>query len=213
MEAMETQPRLVNAGDRLELGPETATLEGKNKVLGFWVFLGGECALFASLFATYLTLRGHTLNGPTAHELFHLPIIGLATILLLTSSLTGVLGINAMHRGNLRSLLRWLGVTVLLGLGFLAVQVVEFITYAGEGFGFGTSAFSSAFFTLVGFHGGHVAFGVIWISILMLQLRRSGITPRKAPKVFIASLYWHFVDVVWVFIFTVVYLMGILGIA
>ncbi|MDI3256382.1 MAG: cytochrome (ubi)quinol oxidase subunit III [Kyrpidia sp.] len=209
---MEAQPRLVNAADRMELGLETSTLEGRNKVLGFWVFLGGECALFASLFATYLTLRGQTLNGPTAKELFHLPLVGVATLFLLTSSLTGVLGINAMHQGRRRSLLRWLGVTVLLGLAFLAVQVVEFITYVGEGFGFSTSAFSSAFYALVGFHGGHVAFGVIWISILMLQLKKSGITARKAPKVFIASLYWHFVDVVWVFIFTVVYLMGIMGI-
>ncbi|MBX6394315.1 MAG: cytochrome (ubi)quinol oxidase subunit III [Alicyclobacillaceae bacterium] len=202
----------VNATDRMQLGLETSTLEGRNKVLGFWVFLGGECALFASLFATYLTLRGQTLNGPTAQELFHLPLIGLATVLLLTSSLTGVLGINAMHRGNQRSLLRWLGITVLLGLAFLAVQVDEFITYAKEGFTFSTSAFSSAFFALVGFHGGHVAFGVVWISVLMLQIAKSGITARKAAKVFISSLYWHFVDVVWVFIFTVVYLMGIMGV-
>ncbi|MDI3328152.1 MAG: cytochrome (ubi)quinol oxidase subunit III [Alicyclobacillaceae bacterium] len=209
---MESQQTLVNATDRMQLGIETSTLEGRNKVLGFWVFLGGECALFASLFAIYLTLHGQTLHGPTAKELFNLPLIGLATLFLLTSSLTGVLGINAMHRGNRRSLLRWLGVTVLLGLAFLAVQVIEFITYAHEGFGFSTSPFSCAFYALVGFHGGHVAFGVMWISTLMLQLKKEGITARKAPKVFIASLYWHFVDVVWVFIFTVVYLMGIMGV-
>ncbi|XEC94101.1 cytochrome (ubi)quinol oxidase subunit III [Paenibacillus tarimensis] len=192
--------------------PEKATLEGRNKVLGFWLFLGGETVLFGTLFAAFLALRHQVGEGnPTADHLFQLPIVAIATFILLTSSLTSVFAIQAMHRNQVKPMINWLIVTVLLGLGFLGLEIYEFDHYVHEGHGFTTSAFSSSFYTLVGFHGGHVAFGVIWISILIAQVYKRGLNVITAPKVYVAGLYWHFIDVVWVFIFTVVYLMGKVG--
>ncbi|NMO97312.1 cytochrome (ubi)quinol oxidase subunit III [Paenibacillus lemnae] len=192
--------------------PEKATLEGRNKTLGFWLFLGGEAVLFGTLFATFLALRNSNNDGPTAAELFSLPITAIATAILLVSSLTSVFAIQAMHRHNLQSLKTWLIVTVVLGLGFLGLEIYEFYEYVvHESFGLTTSAFSSAFYTLVGFHGAHVAFGVVWISLLIAQLYRKGLTVVTAPKVYVSAMYWHFIDVVWVFIFSVVYLLGKVG--
>ncbi|MBJ6362853.1 cytochrome (ubi)quinol oxidase subunit III [Paenibacillus sp. GCM10012307] len=192
--------------------PEKATLEGRNKVLGFWLFLGGETVLFGTLFAAYLALRNQVGDGnPTSQELFDLVLVGVATFILLTSSLTSVFAIQAMHKNQVKSMLIWLAVTVLLGLGFLGLEIYEFVHYVHEGHGFTTSAFSSSFYTLVGFHGGHVAFGVIWITILIFQVLKKGLNVVTAPKIYVAGMYWHFIDVVWVFIFTVVYLMGKVG--
>ncbi|MCL9970195.1 cytochrome c oxidase subunit III [Anoxybacillus kestanbolensis] len=191
--------------------PEKATLEGKNKFLGFWLFLGGETVLFASLFATFLALKDSVANGPTAEELFKMPIVFLATMLLLTSSLTSVYAMHHMRNFDFKKMQLWLGITVLLGAGFLALEIYEFTEYVHEGFKFSTSAFSSAFYTLVGTHGGHVAFGLLWIITLMIRNAKRGLNLYNAPKFYVASLYWHFIDVVWVFIFTVVYLMGMVG--
>ncbi len=191
--------------------PEKATLEGKNKVLGFWLFLGAETVLFGTLFATFIGLRHQVLDGPTGTELFDLRIVALATFILLTSSLTSVLAVQGMHRNNVGAMRGWLTVTVLLGLAFLGLEIYEFYHYVHEGHKFTTSAFSSSFYTLVGFHGAHVLFGSVWIALLILQSFKKGLTVVTAPKVYVASLYWHFVDVVWVFIFTVVYLMGKVG--
>jgi cytochrome c oxidase subunit 3 len=198
-------------GGQLPPEPENATLEGRNKILGFWLFLGGESVLFGTLFATFLTLRGQVLDGPTEDELYNLATVALATFLLLTSSMTSVLAIQAMHRHHTKGIQLWLGITVLLGLGFLGLEVYEFFVYAHEGHHFTGSAYSSAFYTLVGFHGAHVLFGVVWIGIIIAQLSKKGLTVVTAPKVYVAGLYWHFVDLVWVFIFTVVYLMGKVG--
>ncbi|MNO99836.1 Cytochrome c oxidase subunit 3 [compost metagenome] len=192
--------------------PEKATLEGRNKVLAFWLFLGGEAVLFGTLFATFLTLRNQTNDGPTANELFGLPLTALATFILLLSSLTSVFAIQAMHRHHVASLKKWLMITVVLGLGFLGLEIYEFYEYMHlEDFGMTTSAFSSAFYTLVGFHGAHVLFGVCWIGVLIGQLYTKGLTVVTAPKVYVSAMYWHFIDVVWVFIFTVVYLLGKVG--
>lgn len=191
--------------------PEKATLEGKNKFLGFWLFLGGETVLFASLFATFLALKDSVANGPTAEELFKMPIVFLATMLLLTSSLTSVYAMHHMRNFDFKKMQLWLGITVLLGAGFLALEIYEFTEYVHEGFKFSTSAFSSSFYTLVGTHGGHVAFGLLWIITLMIRNAKRGLNLYNAPKFYVASLYWHFIDVVWVFIFTVVYLMGMVG--
>ncbi|MFD1955619.1 cytochrome (ubi)quinol oxidase subunit III [Paenibacillus thailandensis] len=191
--------------------PEKATLEGRNKVLGFWLFLGGETVLFGTLFSAFLALRDQVLDGPPPSELFDLTLVALATILLLTSSLTSVMATQALHRHNKGGVIGWLIVTVLLGLGFLALEIYEFNHYVHEGHGFTTSAFSSSFYTLVGFHGGHVLFGILWISLIIGQIARKGLTVVTAPKAYVAGLYWHFIDVVWVFIFTVVYLMGKVG--
>ncbi|NJJ38344.1 cytochrome (ubi)quinol oxidase subunit III [Paenibacillus apii] len=192
--------------------PEKATAEGRNKVLAFWLFLGGEAVLFGTLFATFLALRGQTNEGPTANELFHLPLVAAATFFLLISSLTSVFAIQAMHRNRPALLRNWLLVTVVLGLCFLGLEIYEFSEYVRhEQFGMTTSAFSSAFYTLVGFHGAHVAFGILWISLLIGQLAYKGLTVVTAPKIYVSAMYWHFIDVVWVFIFTVVYLLGKVG--
>ncbi|QAV26356.1 cytochrome c oxidase subunit 3 [Anoxybacillus pushchinoensis] len=191
--------------------PEKATLEGKNKFLGFWFFLGGETVLFASLFATYLALKDSVAGGPSGKELFQMPIVFLATMLLLTSSLTSVYAMHHMRNFDFKKMQLWLGITVLLGAAFLALEIYEFTEYVHEGFKFSTSAFSSAFYTLVGTHGVHVAFGLLWILTLMIRNAKRGLNLYNAPKFYVASLYWHFIDVVWVFIFTVVYLMGMVG--
>ncbi|MBP1932634.1 cytochrome (ubi)quinol oxidase subunit III [Ammoniphilus resinae] len=191
--------------------PEKATLEGKNKVLGFWLFLGGEVILFGSLFATFIALRTAFGSGPASQELFSLPLTAVATFILLTSSLFSVLGIQAMHRNDLSGVLKWFGITVLFGLAFLGLEIYEFFEYVHEGHTMSSGAFGSAFYTLVGFHGAHVLGGVCWITGLLSKLPKKGLNVVTAPKLYVASLYWHFIDLVWVFIFTVVYLMGKVG--
>lgn len=194
--------------------PEKATLEGKNKFLGFWLFLGGETVLFASLFATYLALKDKVPDNThaLAKDLYDLPLTFVATMLLLTSSLTSVYAIYQMKNFAFKKMMLWLGVTVALGLGFLGLEIYEFNHYVHEyKHTFTSSAFGSAFYTLVGFHGAHVIFGLVWIITLMVRNAKRGLSLYNAPKFYIASLYWHFIDVVWVFIFTVVYLMGMVG--
>ena len=191
--------------------PEKATLEGKNKILGFWLFLGGETVLFGTLFATFIALRDQVNGGPTSQELFDMPLVALATLLLLTSSMTSVMAVLALHKKNMKQLQTWMTITVVLGLGFLALEIYEFIHYVHMEHTIASSAFGSAFYTLVGFHGGHVAFGILWILTVQLQAVKKGLTVVTAPKFYLACLYWHFIDVVWVFIFTVVYLMGMIG--
>jgi len=194
--------------------PEKATLEGKNKFLGFWLFLGGETVLFASLFATYLALKDKVpdTGQPLAKDLFEMPLTFLSTMLLLTSSLTSVYAMYHMKNFAFKKMMLWLFVTVLLGAGFLGLEINEFYHYTHQmHFTFTSSAFGSAFYTLVGFHGGHVAFGLLWVIALMIRNAKRGLTLYNAPKFYLFSLYWHFIDVVWVFIFTVVYLMGMVG--
>ena len=188
--------------------PEKATLEARNKILGFWIFLGAETVLFGTLFSAFLALRHNIGDGPTANELFQLPLVVAATMILLTSSLTSVFAVQALHHHNKKAMIGWLFVTVILGLGFLGLEIYEFLHYISEGHKFTTSAFSSSFYTLVGFHGAHVAFGIVWISLVIGQVFKKGFNVITAPKVYISAIYWHFIDVVWVFIFTVVYLMG-----
>lgn len=188
--------------------PEKSTLEGKNKFLGFWLFLGTGTVLFASLFATYLALKDKG-PGPKSYEIFGLELAFIMTMILLTSSITSVYAIYHMKNFNFKKMQAWFLITVLLGLAFLALEIYEFWHYATDyEFRYGTSAFSSAFYTLVGFHGAHVIFGLGWITALMIRNARRGLSLYNAPKFYVASLYWHFIDVVWVFIFTVVYLMG-----
>ncbi|MBO9130298.1 cytochrome c oxidase subunit III [Bacillus sp. 165] len=192
--------------------PEKATLEGKNKFVGFWLFLGGETVLFASLFATYLSLKNSNAGGATTEELFEMPLVFLATMLLLVSSLTSVYAMYHMKNFNHKKMQLWLWITVLLGAGFLGLEIYEFNHYVHEyKHTMTSSAFGSAFYTLVGCHGAHVTFGLLWISSLLIRNAKRGINLYNAPKFYVASLYWHFIDVVWVFIFTVVYLMGMVG--
>lgn len=195
--------------------PEQATQEGKNKLVGIWIFICSDIVLFASVFATYLALkdRGPAGMDPqfTAANLFELPLAFVMTMLLLTSSLTSVYAMYHMKNHNFKAMQTWLVITVLLGLGFLGLEIYEFRHYVHIGFGYTHSAFSSAFFTLVGTHGLHVIIGLVWLTALILRNAKRGFSLYNAPKFFVASIYWHFIDVVWVFIFTVVYLMGVLG--
>jgi cytochrome c oxidase subunit 3 len=201
----------VDTSQGLPPNPEKATLEGKNKFIGFWLFLGGECVLFATLFGTFLGLRGSTNGGPAASDLFSLELVAVMTTLLLTSSLTSVFAVIAMKSNNFKAMQLWFTITFLLGIAFLGFEIYEFVEYVHHGLGFTTSAFGSSFYALVGFHGGHVLFGILWIITLQLQAFKKGINVVTAPKFYVFGLYWHFIDVVWVFIFTVVYLMGIVG--
>lgn len=195
--------------EQMPAEPEKATLEGKNKFLGFWFFLGGETVLFACLFGTYLALHNSTADDPSGSELFELGLVFLMTMLLLTSSLTSVYAIYHMKNNDYGKMALWFVVTMLLGFGFIACELYEFIHYNVDyGFSFRSSAFGSAFYALLGFHGGHVTFGLLWLIALLIRNAKRGLNLYNAPKFYIWSLYWHFIDVVWVFIFTVVYLMG-----
>ncbi|GAA0134822.1 cytochrome aa3 quinol oxidase subunit III [Paenibacillus sp. FSL W8-0186] len=189
---------------------EYSTEENKNRIFGFWVFLGAEIVMFSTLFAVYFTLWNRTGNGPTAKEIFEIGPVLIETFLLLTSSFTIGLAINSMRQGLMKATLGFFAVTLLLGLGFLGVEIYEFVTYVGEGATLQTNAFMSSLFTLLGLHGAHVTLGLVWGGGLMLQMKREGFTPDTANKSFIFSLYWHFLDVVWIFIFSFVYLKGLM---
>lgn len=180
------------------------------KTFGFWLFLITDVIMFATLFATYVVLRNNTAGGPTAADVVNLPLVMVSTFLLLTSSFTSGLAVLSMQRGSVRGLIGWLGITAALGAAFLGLEIYEFVHMVHEGATMQTSAFLSAFYTLVGTHGLHVSIGLVWMIGLMLQLRRRGLTPVTERKVNVLSLYWHFLDAVWIFVFTVVYLMGVM---
>ncbi|MBM7564795.1 cytochrome o ubiquinol oxidase subunit III [Paenibacillus sacheonensis] len=180
------------------------------KVLGFWIFLVTDCLLFGTLFATYVVLKGHVDGGPTGKELFEIPGFVAETFILLTSSFTSGLAVLAMNKGKVNQLIGWLIVTAVLGASFVGLEINEFVNMVNEGAKISTSAFLTAFFTLVGTHGLHVSVGLIWMIGLMVQLKMRGITPVTRRKITVISLYWHFLDVVWIFLFTIVYLMGVM---
>nr|WP_245632891.1 cytochrome (ubi)quinol oxidase subunit III [Alicyclobacillus kakegawensis] len=180
-------------------------------IFGFWIFLASDLVLFASLFATYAVLHTHIANGPSARQIFDVTGFTAETLFLLTSSFTCGLATWSMRRGQQGWLKAWLVVTLIFGLLFIGFEVDEFATNSMKGYGMSTSAFLSAFYTLVGTHGCHVSLGICWMVAILIQVFRLGITEVTARKVFVVSLYWHFLDVVWVFIFTVVYLTGVMG--
>ena len=189
---------------------EYSTHQNEMNILGCWIFLGAEIVLFATLFAGYFVLENGIANGPTLEEIFLLKDVLIETFLLLTSSFTMGLAVHQMRQNNLKGMLVFTVITLLLGVGFMYMEINEFIHYVNEGATMQTSAFLSAFFTLLGTHGAHVTLGIGWVSMLIIQLVRRGITPVTSRKFFIASLYWHFLDVIWIFIFTFVYLKGVL---
>lgn len=180
------------------------------KVLGFWFFLISDVILFSVLFATFIVLRHNTAGGPDGKELFELPGVIWETFILLTSSFTSGLATLAMNRGNKKQLIGWLIVTAILGASFVGLEVSEFVKMVNEGAGYSRSAFLTAFFTLVGTHGLHVSVGLCWMIGLMIQLGKRGITETTKGKVTLISLYWHFLDVIWIFLLTIVYLMGVM---
>lgn len=184
--------------------------ENTLKVLGFWLFLSTDLVLFGCLFATYVILRDNVADGPSERMLFDVPVFTAETLILLTSSFTCGLAIHALRRRKKAWTVFWIFVTLLLGGAFIGLEINEFVKYATHGATMQRSAFLSAFFTLVGTHGCHVSFGILWIVSILYQIVKRGITPVTARKLFVAGLYWHFLDIVWVFIFTVVYLMGVM---
>lgn len=189
---------------------EYSTEENKLKILGFWIFLCAEVALFATLFAMVFAYYGRYGNGPTVTELYEIQPVLFETFVLLTSSFTIGLGINAMRLGRKNAMLTFFGITLALGLAFLGTEITEFITYVHEGATIQTSGFLSVLFTTLGTHGAHVSLGFFWGLFIMIQVAKRGLNPQTANKAFIFSLYWHFLDVVWIFILSFVYLKGLM---
>lgn len=182
---------------------------GGNTVFGFWLYLMTDCILFACVFATYAVLVNHTAGGPSGKDIFELPYVLGETALLLVSSCTYGFAMIAAHRGFKGQTLAWLAATFVLGAGFIGMEINEFHHLIAEGFGPDKSAFLSSFFTLVGMHGLHVTAGLVWMIVMMLQVSQRGLTDRNNTRLMCLSLFWHFLDIVWICVFTIVYLMGV----
>lgn len=180
------------------------------RVFGFWVYIMSDCILFGSLFATFAVLNAGTAGGPTGRDIFALPGVLLETFFLLTSSLTCGLATVAMRRAARAEVMVWLAATFLLGAAFVGLEAGEFRRLILEGDGPGRSAFLSAFFTLVSTHGLHVTCGLLWMAVLMAQIAGKGLTRATSARFMTLSLFWHFLDIVWICVFTFVYLMGVL---
>ena len=186
---------------------ETSTGVNSRKLV-FWAFLGSECMFFGSLIATYLVYKGRSVVGPYPAEILDIPVTSISTFDLLMSSLAMVLALAAIQRGDIPKTKLWLAVTAGLGLVFLGFQAYEFTTFVHHGLTLQRNLFGSSFFVLTGFHGTHVAVGVLWLVSLLVLAFRGDLSQADSLDVEIAGLYWHFVDVVWIVIFTVVYLIG-----
>jgi heme/copper-type cytochrome/quinol oxidase subunit 3 len=189
-----------------QMPPEFANEEQSVHITGFWMFLVTDVLIFASLFASYAVYRPMVATGPSAAMVLRLGPAIAETFILLTSSFTIGLAVFAMRRSQAQSAKRWLMLTVVLGLAFVGLEAHDFVAMAAQGAEWSVSAFLSAFFLLVSTHGAHVSFGIFWALGLLLQLQRRGLTAITTRKLFTFSLYWHFLDLVWVFIFTAVYL-------
>ena len=175
--------------------------------VGFWTFIGSECLFFASLISTYMVYKGRSVVGPYPSEILDIPLTSISTFVLLMSSLAMVLALDGVQRGSRKLALIWLGAVILLGSTFLGFQVYEFNHFVHEGLTLSTNVFGSSFFVLTGFHGAHVTGGVIWMITLWIMAARGKLSAGDSLKVEIAGLYWHFVDIVWIVIFTLVYLI------
>ena len=178
-----------------------------SRKIGFWTFIGSECLFFASLISTYMVYKGKAVTGPYPHEVLDIPITSVSTFVLLMSSLAMVLALSAVQRGHRAGTLLWIFATAFGGLIFLGFQAYEFTTFVHEGLTLQANVFGSSFFVLTGFHGAHVSIGVLWLLTLWALAWRGKVGPEQALNVEIAGLYWHFVDVVWIVIFTLVYLI------
>ena len=184
--------------------------EGASTMFGFWLYLMSDCLIFAALFATYGVLGGSFAGGPGPRDLFELPIVAVNTSVLLLSSITFGFAMLCADKGRAGAMQCWLVVTGLFGLGFIAIELSEFHHLFAVGATPQRSAFLSAFFTLVGTHGLHVSMGIIWLITLMVQVAKHGLTESNRRRLMCLSMFWHFLDVVWIGVFTFVYLMGVL---
>lgn len=185
--------------------PDTIAIQ----TFGFWIYLMSDLILFATLFATFAVLGGAYAGGPTGKELFDLPYLLVETLLLLFSSVSYGLVILAVHDSKKKNVLIGLAVTFLLGLGFVSMEINEFLGMIAEGHGPDISAFLSSFFTLVGTHGTHVTFGLIWMAVVIWQVAVKGLTSPVQSRLIRLSMFWHFLDIIWIGIFSIVYLMGV----
>ena len=186
--------------------PPTATGLSTFKV-GFWVFLGSETLFFGSLISTYMVYKNESVIGPTTHEILNIPLTSVSTFVLLMSSLAMVLALDAVQRSWRNGALLWIFATAALGALFLGFQAFEFTEFYHEGLKLQTNLFGSTFFVLTGFHGAHVTIGVIWLLVLWLEAWKGRLPASRALTLEIAGLYWHFVDIVWIVIFTLIYLI------
>jgi heme/copper-type cytochrome/quinol oxidase subunit 3 len=182
-----------------------------NEKLAMWVFLGSDCLLFGGLISTYLLLRHRSISGPVElrdpANVFDIPFTSVSSFVLLFSSLTMALAVGAIHRGDVRRCRTFLLTTALLGSVFIGGQVYEFTSFVNEGLGYTTNIYGSAFYTLTGFHGVHVSVGITFLMAMFVMSLRGKLGPDRAETVEIFGLYWHFVDIVWILIFTIVYLI------
>jgi heme/copper-type cytochrome/quinol oxidase subunit 3 len=184
-----------------------------NMKLMMWLFLASDCLFFGAFIAAYLLYRGKSTVGPTPSDVYDIPFTSATSFILLMSSLTMVLALAAIQRGDQRRLKIWIVATALLGATFIGGQVFEFTEFSREGLDLSTNLFGSSFFVLTGFHGAHVTLGIIWLLSLWGLAQQGRLQQHHAEKVEIAGLYWHFVDVVWIVIFTVIYLVPQPGLA
>jgi cytochrome o ubiquinol oxidase subunit 3 len=183
---------------------------GGSTMLGFWIYLMSDCLIFAMLFAAYALFGTSYAGGPKPSELFELPLVAVNTTMLLLSSITYGFAMIAMQEKKKSAVLAWLAITGLFGAAFVGIELSEFAHLIGEGATPQRSAFLSSFFTLVSTHGLHVSFGILWLITLMVQVGRFGLTAANQRRLLCLSLFWHFLDVIWIGVFTFVYLMGVL---
>ena len=204
-----TRPAQPPSGDvgRGAEPPSETTTGLDNRKMAMWVFIGSECMFFGSLLATYLVYRGRSVAGPTPGEILNIPLTSVSTFVLLMSSLLMVLALSAVQRGDALGTRLWLFGTPFFGLIFLGFQAYEFTDFVHNGLTLQVSLFGASFFALTGFHGAHVTVGVIWMTTLFTLALRGKLPPERSLDVEVAGLYWHFVDIVWIVIFTVVYLI------
>jgi cytochrome o ubiquinol oxidase subunit III len=184
--------------------------EGWSTPLGFWIYLMSDCLIFAILFATFGVLGGSYAAGPAPKDLFDLSLVAVNTSMLLLSSITYGFAMLAMQQGRVGATQAWLAITGLFGLAFIGIELTEFAHMIHEGATPQRSAFLSSFFTLVGTHGLHVSFGLVWLTTLMVQVARFGLIEANRRRLMCLSMFWHFLDVVWIGVFTFVYLLGML---
>ena len=190
------------------VGHDYTTTGLNHRKMLMWVFLGSDCLFFGSLIATYMVYRGQSLTGPYPVDIIDIPITTISTFVLLCSSFAMVQALAATNNNNQRGIKIWLLATALLGAIFIGFQVYEFNLFKNEGLTLGQNLFGATFFTLTGFHGAHVTLGIIWLVALWILSFKGRIRPDTALDVELCGLYWHFVDIVWIVIFTLLYLVG-----